>query len=66
MGIFLTREFINGITEGNKTKIISVLLAVLAYRYYKLIKFTYFELKKRDAEIDDLKLRMDKQEEKEL
>ena len=64
MELMLIKELISGVNQGKRDVVMLCLLLLVAYRFYKLVKFTFFELKKRDEKIAELEKRLDKHEEK--
>ena len=54
MDLYLIKEFIGSIKTGNKDMAVLCLLIFIGIRFYKLVKFSYFELKKRDEKIAEL------------
>ena len=62
MELMLIQELIKGASQGNKDVVIICLFLLFGYRIYKLVKFSFFELKKRDEKIAELEDRILKQE----
>ena len=63
MDLFLIKSLIESLNQGNKDIAVLCLVLFVAYRFYKLVKFTFFELKKRDVKISELEDRIKRQEE---
>ena len=63
MDLFLIKSFIESLNQGKKDIAVICLVLFVAFRFYKLVKFTFFELKKRDIKIAELEERIKKQEE---
>ena len=63
MEVFLIQHLIKNLEDGKKDIAVLCLVLFVAYRFYKLVKFTFFELKKRDVKISELEERIKKQEE---
>ena len=60
MDLYLIKEFIGSIKTGNKDVAVLCLLIFIGIRFYKLVKFSYFELKKRDEKIAELEKLIEK------
>ena len=58
----LIKKLIEGASQGNKGVVLICLFLLFGYRFYKLVKFSFFELKKRDDKIAELEYRILKQE----
>ena len=56
------KKLIEGASQGNKGVVLICLFLLFSYRFYKLVKFSFFELKKRDEKIAELEDRILKQE----
>ena len=62
MESMLIQELIKGASQGNKDVVLICLFLLFGYRFYKLVKFSFFEFKKRDDKIAELEHRILKQE----
>ena len=62
MELMLLKELILGVSQGKKDVVLICLFLLFGYRFYKLVKFSFFELKKRDDKIAELEERILKQE----
>lgn len=62
MELMLIKELIEGASQGKKDVVLICLFLLFSYRFYKLVKFSFFELKKRDEKIAELEDRILKQE----
>ena len=62
MELMLLKELILGVSQGKKDVVLICLFLLFSYRFYKLVKFSFFELKKRDDKIAELEYRILKQE----
>ena len=62
MELMLLKELILGVSQGKKDVVLICLFLLFSYRFYKLVKFSFFELKKRDEKIAELEDRILKQE----
>ena len=62
MELMLLKELILGVSKGKKDVVLICLFLLFGYRFYKLVKFSFFELKKRDDKIAELEYRILKQE----
>ena len=62
MELMLIKKLIEGASQGNKGVVLICLFLLFIYRFYKLVKFSFFELKKRDEKIAELEDRILKQE----
>ena len=62
MELMLLKELILGVSQGKKDVVLICLILLFSYRFYKLVKFSFFELKKRDDKIAELEDRILKQE----
>ena len=63
MDLFLIKSMIDSWNQGKKDTAVICLVLFGIYRFYKLAKFTFFELKSRDEKIAELEERIKKQEE---
>ena len=62
MELMLIQELIKGASQGKKDVVLICLFLLFSYKFYKLVKFSFFELKKRDEKIAELEDRILKQE----
>ena len=62
MELMLIQKLIEGASQGKKDVVLICLFLLFSYRFYKLVKFSFFELKKRDEKIAELEDRILKQE----
>ena len=62
MELMLLKELISGVSQGKKDVVLICLFLLFSYRFYNLVKFSFFELKKRDEKIAELEDRILKQE----
>ena len=64
MDLILLRELLESAKQGKKDMVALCLVLIGIFYVVKYIKFTFFELKKRDERIDELERRLDDHEEK--
>ena len=64
MDLILLRELLESAKNGKKDMVALCLVLIGIYYVVKYIKYTFFELKKRDERIDELERRLDNHEEK--